>query len=188
MPVLLALALSVAAQVPAPVDAPKAKPSVELPESRFALNFTPLTLIAASLWVEGDLHLARGVSTFVNVGGGFLRQFGWDAGLRYYTSGAHLVGFYIDLRYSGFALPEFALWMHGPGVQLGYSWKLKGFSLAVAAGITTFFQLNRGDPNATFLGQAPIESDFLVLAGVGRPGGDHRLVMPPLRVAIGPWF
>ncbi len=191
--VLLALAISLTAQAPAAtppdvLEAARTKPGEQLDESRFALNFTPLTLIAASLWIEGDLHLAKGVSIFANVGGGALRQFGWDAGLRYYASGSHLVGFYVDLRYSGFGLPEFALFMHGPGVQLGYSWKLKGVALAIGAGLTTFFELSAGRSNAIFLGVPPVEADVFILAGVGRPGREHPSVMPALRFAIGPWF
>lgn len=182
---LLSLALVVASQTPEPQAA---RPTEALRESRFALHFTPLTLIAASLWVEADVHLARGVSLFANVGGGILRQLGWDGGLRIYPSGSHLVGFYVDLRYSGFGLPEYALWMHGPGLQLGYSWKLKGVAIALGAGLTTFFLLNRGDPRALFLEQPPVETDFFILAGVGRPGVDRPAVMPTLRVAIGPWF
>ncbi len=170
----------------ASVMRPSAKPALR--PSRFALHFTPLTLFALSVWVEGDLHLAGGVSVFVNVGGGALKQLGGDAGLRFSSTGSHLEGFYFDLRGSTFGLPEFGMWMAGPGLQLGYSWKFDGFALALGVGLTTFFLLDRGAPNATFLDNQPVATDFFILAGVGRPGPEQPAVMPALRVAIGPWF
>ena len=77
------------------VAQPKPPPVPKKPSS-FGLLFHPLNLFALSLWVEGDLHLASGASLFVNAGGGFLGQLGWDAGFRYYSSGQHLEGFYLD--------------------------------------------------------------------------------------------
>lgn len=169
-------------------DVKQPKKAEPLKDSRFGLIFHPFNVFALALWVEGDLHLAGGVSVFANVGGGFLGQFGWDAGLRYFINGTHLEGFYIDARNSGFSLPAHELWMTGPGVQLGYSWRTPAITIAIAAGFTTWFNLNVGRPSAQFLGVAPIEADVLIFPGVARPGPETPAVAPTIRLAIGPWF
>lgn len=163
----------------------KAEP---LRESRFGLLFHPANIFALALWVEGDLHLASGVSFFANVGGGFLGQFGWDGGLRYYIGGKHLEGLYVDVRSSGFGLPAHGMWMTGPGVQLGFAFRTPAIAFSVAAGFTTWFNLNIGPTTTRFLGSLPVEADVMLFPGISRPGPEVPSVAPTLRFAFGPWF
>ncbi|MGV3620877.1 MAG: hypothetical protein ACO1OB_08670 [Archangium sp.] len=156
-------------------------------DSRFALLFLPANVFALSLWVEGDLHLASGVSVFAAVGGGFLGQFGWDAGFRYYVAGTHVEGLYIDVRNSGFGLPQYGLWMTGPGVQLGYSFRTSLFVFQIAAGFTTWFNINVGR-NAQFLGTPTVEAPLILFPGITRPSPEVPAVAPTLRFSFGPWF
>ena len=191
-PVVAPPPMPVAPPVSAPqrsfqVAQPKPPPLPKKPSS-FGLMFHPLNLFALSLWVEGDLHLASGASLFVNAGGGFLGQLGWDAGFRYYSSGQHLEGFYLDLRGSVFSLPAHTVWMAGSGVQLGYTWRTPAIVVAVAFGVTTWFNINAGTTSAQFLGSAPVEGDVMLFPGVSRPGSDRPSVQPTVRLAIGPWF
>ncbi len=187
--VLLALTLCAA---PASPEAPEAEPVLTstptLRPARFGLHFFPATLFALALWVEGDLHLGGGVSLFANVGGGALKQVGWEGGLRLYAGGEHLNGLYADVRFSGFCLPEYGLLMAGPAAHFGHSWKLAGYSVAVGVGFTTYFTLHAGRPGVNFMGAAPIEGDLILLPGVARGPVDRPAVMPAVRFAIGPWF
>lgn len=164
-----------------PVDPP-------LKDSRFGLLFHPVNVFALALWVEGDLHVASGFSVFANVGGGFLGQFGWDAGVRYYIGGKHLDGLFIDLRNSGFGLPQYGMWMTGPGLQFGYAIRTPIFSFSLSAGFTTWFNINIGSSGTQFLGVPPVEAPVVFFPGISRPGPELPAVAPTLRFAFGPWF
>lgn len=165
----------------------KKPPEVPLADSRFGLLFHPANVFALALWVEGDLHVASGFSVFASVGGGFLGQFGWDAGIRYYIGGKHLDGLFIDLRNSGFGLPQYGMWMTGPGLQFGYAIRTPLFSFNIAAGFTTWFNINVGQ-NPMFLGTPTVEAPIMLFPGISRPGPEIPAVAPTLRFAFGPWF
>lgn len=165
----------------------KKAPEPPLKDSRFGLLFHPANVFALALWVEGDLHVASGFSVFASVGGGFLGQFGWDAGVRYYIGGTHLDGLFIDFRNSGFGLPQYGMWMTGPGMQFGYAIRTPLFSFNIAAGFTTWFNINIGS-GSQFLGTAPVEANVILFPGIARPGPESPAIAPTLRFAFGPWF
>jgi len=165
-----------------------APPEPPLEPARFGLFFSPFGIFALSFFLEGDLALAGGFDVFANVGGGPLGQFAFDAGFRHYVLGTSLDGFYFDVRGSGFGLPASGLWMFGPGMQIGYGWRVKRFTLSIAVGVTTWYGTSRWDGSTRFFNSNVVDEEIIVFPGftqppVGRPG-----VQPTLRVSLGPWF
>ncbi len=178
------------AYVPRPrgrVRAPKPPPEPLAP-ARFGLFFSPMSIFSLSLFVEGDLAIAGGFDVFANVGGGPLGQFGFDAGLRHYVLGTSLDGFYFDFRGSGFGLPASSLWMFGPGVQIGYGWRVKRFTLSIAVGVTTWYGTSRWDGSRQFFNSSVVDEEIIVFPGFTQPPIGRPAVQPTLRVSLGPWF
>ena len=165
------------------------KPPPEPPApATLGLFFAPLSLFSLSFWVEADLALIGGLDVFANLGGGPLGQFGFDAGLRYYVNGSSLDGFYFDARASGFALPGSALWMMGPGLQIGHGWRVKRFTLSIALGVTTWYALSRANTGNTFIFGATTDAEVIAFPGIVQPPGGRAGVQPTVRVSLGPWF
>ncbi|MFT3710773.1 MAG: hypothetical protein QM817_24375 [Archangium sp.] len=174
--------------LPMPASARARRPEVIIPPARFALWFSPLSLFGLSLWVEPELHLAEGVSIFLNVGGGFLGQLGGDLGVRYAVSGKPFEGFYLDARASVFSLPAAGLVMMGPGLQLGHAWRTPRLALSIALGFTTWLGVARANPTALFVGNPVVDADVILLAGVSQPHAGQAGVQPALRFTFGPTF
>ncbi len=174
--------------VPRPRPRSQPPPPVPLEPARFGLFFSPLSLFSLSFFLEGDLALAGGFDIFANVGGGALGQFGFDAGLRHYVLGTSLDGFYFDVRGSGFGLPASGLWMFGPGVQLGYGWRVKRFTLSIAIGVTTWYGVSRWDGSRQFFSSNTVDEDIIVFPGFTQPPVGRPAVQPTVRVSLGPWF
>lgn len=172
---------------PASVYRPKPPPE-PLGPAALGLFFSPSGIFSLSLWVEADVALTGGLDVFANVGGGPLGQFGFDVGLRYYVLGTSLDGFYVDVRGSAFSLPAFGLWMAGPGLQIGYGWRIKRFTLSIAVGVTTWYGLRRADPGAVFAGTVPTDADVIIFPGLMQPPEGGAGVQPTVRVSLGPWF
>jgi hypothetical protein len=147
-----------------------------------------LSLFSLSFWVEADIALTGGLDLFANVGGGPLGQFGFDAGLRYYVLGSSLDGFYVDVRGSGFSLPGRGLWMFGPGLMIGHSWRVKRFTLQLAIGATTWFAASRAGPTETFIVGPIADAEVIVFPGISQPPEGRPGVSPTVRVSLGPWF
>ena len=179
-------------QVPVPQPRvrlrPQAPPPEPLPPATLGLFFSPMSLFALGLFVEGDLALTGGLDVFANIGGGPLGQFGFDAGLRYYVLGTSLEGFYLDLRGSGFGLPDSKMWMFGPGLQIGYGWRVKRFTLSIAAGVTTWYSASRWDGSRQFFLLTPVDDEIIIFPGFTQPPPGRPGVQPTLRVSLGPWF
>lgn len=176
-------------QPPNPLTVPRKRvePTPNPPAS-FALYFAPLNLFALTLWVEGDLHLAEGVSVFANVGGGPLGQFGGDLGFRYYVLGKPFEGFYLDVRASAFSLPAAPMAMVGPGAQLGHGWRFGRFALSIGLGFTTWYGVVRGPPTTSLLGTFITDADIILFPGFTQPSSDRPGVSPTLRISLGPTF
>lgn len=165
------------------------KPPPELlAPATLGLFFAPLSLFSLSFWVEADLALVGGLDVFANVGGGPLGQFGFDAGLRYYVNGSSLDGFYVDARASGFALPGSALWMLGPGLQIGHGWRIKRFTLSIAVGVTTWYGLSRATVSNSFIFGSTVDAEVIAFPGISQPPAGRAGVQPTVRVSLGPWF
>ena len=165
------------------------KPPPELlAPATLGLFFAPLSLFSLSFWVEADLALVGGLDVFANVGGGPLGQFGFDAGLRYYVMGSSLDGFYIDVRGSAFSLPAHGLWMFGPGLQLGHSWRVKRFTLSIALGVTTWYATSRARTTDFFIVSTVTNGDLIIFPGLTQPFADRPAVQPTVRISLGPWF
>lgn len=179
-------------QVPVPQPRvrlrPQALPPEPLQPATLGLFFSPMSLFALGLFVEGDLALSGGLDVFANIGGGPLGQFGFDAGLRYYVLGTSLEGFYLDLRGSGFGLPDSKMWMFGPGLQIGYGWRVKRFTLSIAAGVTTWYGASRWDGSRQFFLLTPVDDEIIIFPGFTQPPPGRAGVQPTLRVSLGPWF
>lgn len=163
-------------------------PPEPLAPATLGLFFAPLSLFSLSVWVEADLALVGGLDVFANLGGGPLGQFGFDAGLRYYVNGSSLDGFYFDARASGFALPGSALWMLGPGLQIGHGWRVKRFTLSIAVGVTTWYGLSRATASNSFIFGSTTDAEVIAFPGIVQPPGGRAGVQPTVRVSLGPWF
>ncbi|MFO0593718.1 MAG: hypothetical protein U0228_00365 [Myxococcaceae bacterium] len=163
-------------------------PVPELPPVRFALLFAPFTLFGAALWVEGDLHLGSGFTTFLNVGGGPFGQLAGDAGVRHFVSQLPWQGFYVDFRGSVFSLPASGMVLAGPGVQLGYSWRLGRVALNIGIGFTTWFSLARQRAGARFLNTTTVDAEVIVFPGFTQPTTEGPAVNPTVRISFGPTF
>lgn len=158
------------------------------PPAKLGLTFSALGFLAAGVWLEADVPLAGGFDLFANVGGGPFGQFGFDVGGRLYVSGSSLDGFFVDARFTTFALPAGGLWMGGPGVLIGHSWRIWRLALAIAVGTTTFVSFSPAAPGTVFFGASPVEADVLALPGFTQPFADRPAIHPTLRLAVGPWF
>ncbi len=168
---------------------PRGRPPVPPPPpATFALYFAPLSLFALTLWVEGDLHLGAGFSVFANVGGGPLGQFGGDAGFRYYVLEKPFEGFYLDARASAFSLPAQSMLMVGPGVQVGYGWRVSRFALSVGMGFTTWYGLSRANGSTSFFGATVTDAEVIALPGFTQPPLGTPGVQPTVRISLGPTF
>lgn len=192
LPLLLNLALSTSPHTfterePAPAPA-QPRRDVPQPSPKVGLYFNPLGLLGLGLWAEVDVAVTGGFDVFANVGGGLLGQFGFDVGARYYVLGRPLEGFFLDARFTTFSLPELKLWMGGPGVLVGYSWKFSRISLSVAAGATTFWSFSRAVPTSNLFALNPADADVIILPGITQPFADRPAVQPTVRLAFGPWF
>ena len=177
-----------ASYAPRPRVRARPPPPAPLEPARFGLFFAPMGIFSLSLFVEGDLAIAGGFDVFVNVGGGALGQFGFDAGFRHYVLGTSLDGFYLDVRGSGFGLPGSNLWMFGPGLQIGYGWRVKRFTLSIAVGVTTWYGVSRWDGSRQFFSSSPVDEEIIVFPGFTQPPIGRPAVQPTLRVSLGPWF
>ncbi len=167
---------------------PVKPPPEPLAPATLGLFFAPLSLFSLTFWVEGDLALIGGLDVFANIGGGPLGQFGFDAGLRYYVMGTSLDGFYFDARASGFALPGSALWMVGPGLQIGHGWRIKRFTLSIALGVTTWYTLSRATAGNIFIFGPTTDAEVIAFPGISQPPPGRAGVQPTFRVSLGPWF
>ncbi len=173
---------------PALRQKPVKPPPEPLGPATVGLFFAPLSLFSLTVWLEADLALIGGLDVFANVGGGPLGQFGFDAGFRYYVSGSSLDGFYFDARASGFSLPGSALWMLGPGLQIGYGWRIKRFTLSIALGVTTWYGLSRATVGNLFIFGPTTDAEVIAFPGISQPPDGRAGVQPTVRVSLGPWF
>jgi hypothetical protein len=173
---------------PLPPPPPVKKPPPPLPPARLALWLSPLSLFALTLWVEPEVHLAGGLSVFVNVGGGPLGQLGGDLGLRYAINGLPFQGFYLDLRAQLFTLPVGGLVMLGPGMQVGHAWRTPRVAISVAVGFVTWVGVHRQDPRTQFFTFFTTDEQVIVLPGVTQPPPGMAAVQPTLRFSFGPTF
>ncbi len=162
---------------PRPAPTPEAPPVV-------GVYFAPMSLFSLSLYAEVDVPLAGGLDVFAVIGGGFLGQLGFEAGLRYYGLGRSLEGFYVDARASGFAMPAWSFVMLAPGLQLGHAWRVKSFVMSIGAGFSTWWTVSRGAPQ-NFLFGTPTNDEVIAFPGVQVPAGNGPSVQPTMRVAIG---
>lgn len=185
------LSLSLLA-LPEPADLEEAKTArrarPEQEEPRVALYFAPMSLFSLTLWIEADVHLAKGLSVFANVGGGPLGVVGGDLGVRYSVTGEVFRGFFVEARGSVFALPANPLVLMGPGIQIGHGWRIGHFALSIGAGFTTWYSVVYAPTTSTFFGSAVSEDTVIVFPGLSQPPPGQAGVAPTLRVSIGPTF
>lgn len=171
------------AQGPLPAPARAAKP----PPSG-ALHFLPLSLFGLYLGVEYERGVTPSLTLFAAAGAGPFGQLGADAGARAYVVSDVLDGPFIDGHVSVFGVPGAPLLIAGPGLTLGYTWRLSSRAvLSLGIGASALYGLVRhGGGSRVFLGNTATSTSVLVLPGLQQPPLGQFAFQPTFRFTVGP--
>lgn len=174
-----------------PLARPRAAPppptSVAVPPvlPNNAILFSPVSLFGLYASVEYERRLTTQVTAFASFGAGAVGQLGFDIGARLYPVDHAFESFFADARLSGFALTQ-SLFLLGPMVELGYSWRIRSVLLSVGAGAVMWqsvFRAGRG-----ILSRPVIDAALFTVPGFFQPPIDQVGLQPTIRLTIGPVF
>lgn len=179
-------------RIDSPLDAqrfaaPEPPPPPPPPLSN-ALHFSPGSLFALFFSAEYERRLTTQLTAFGAFGGGPLGQFGFDLGLRLYPVERAFESFFADARLSGFFMTN-GMFLLGPMVELGYSWRIKGwFLLTVGAGAAMWSTLRPASKGSGFIFGTIGEATVFGTPGIFQPPDGRVGVQPTIRVTVGPGF
>lgn len=173
---------------PTVVAAPSPTRGSVLEPARGAVLFAPTSLFGLSLAAELELALPAGLSFFVGLSGGLLGQLSGEAGLRYAVLGTALEGAFVDARGAAFSLPGRSFTMVGPGVGVGYSWRVRGVIASVGVGATMWWTVQRDGTTGGLTGSSMLQSFFVGLPGLIEPPTGRNAAQPTIRLSFGPTF
>lgn len=179
-------------RIDSPLDAPRFEPPEPPPPPppplSNALHFSPGSLFALFFSAEYERRVTTQLTAFGAFGGSPLGQFGFDLGLRVYPVERAFESFFADARLSGFFMLNGMLLL-GPMVELGYSWRIKGwFMLTVGAGAAMWSTVRSAATRSGFITGSIIEATVFAVPGPYQPPDGRVGVQPTIRVTVGPGF
>ncbi len=178
-----------------PLFSPMERPGEPVPEPlpvlENAVLFSPTSLFGLYVSVEYERRLTSQLTAFAAGGIGALSTAGFDVGTRLYPVDHVFESFFMDVRFSGFAMfaPTAKLFLVGPMLELGYAWRIRSrLLLSIGAGAAMWFGVDRAAPTATFILGGVTSARVFILPGFYQPLDGQVGVQPTIRFTIGPGF